>query len=181
MGTIQEKIITINVPRTMHVLRERCCTKGCPRKSVTNAFDTEIIMNMGDTLEDSLQDYFSSSLLTCKLEGCKCEKDFIVKETTLIEELPENLILMLRRYDDPKNKITKSCDVPAFIDLTQYCSEFFFVCQEDELNSDFCNFFNAAGNAIRNSLSTIYQVKSIISHRGPTLNSGHYIEHTRIG
>lgn len=111
------------------------------------------------------------------------ENDDIMKETTLIEELPENLILMLRPNDDPKIRITKSCDVPATIDQSQYCSEFlFFVfCREDELNNDLCNFFDAAGNAIRNSTSTIYRVKSIISHRGPTLKSGHYTEHTRIG
>lgn len=50
---MQGKIKTIHTSRTIEIIRERCCA----------SFDKEIIMSMGDTLEDLL------ALLTCKLEA----------------------------------------------------------------------------------------------------------------
>lgn len=136
-----EKSVGKSFAIEFEVIRDKMCDGRCGVLSREHAFETEIMPNVYATLEESLEEFFKPDVLPgFRHEKCSCSNPITTQKATL-ESLPENLIVMLRRYviDDSSKefclkKVLTKCDIPVLLDLKPFSSEFALNFLFDELD-----------------------------------------------
>lgn len=113
----------------------------------------------------------------------------IYKKDSKINKLPRYLTLQLARmdWDKSKNELAKNCqkvDHPLQLDMYDHCSDELKLALETArqvssksvaLGSSCMDTDQADSSASKKHLTGVYNLVAVITHNGPTTNSGHYV------
>ncbi|OBA20568.1 cysteine proteinase [Metschnikowia bicuspidata var. bicuspidata NRRL YB-4993] len=145
-----------------------CSTCGLVTKKVDPLVDLALEindMNGNSTLYDCLDQFTRDELLDVKYRCRSCRNETQAHRNLRIKTIPPVLSFQLKRFkhnfaNDTSSKIEEHVDVPLFLDLTKYTSEFIGPTEEST------------------DATKVYELFAIVNHTG-LVNTGHYITYIK--
>lgn len=166
----------------------------CKHKSILDStfYELDLSIQNLDTLHECLNKYFKPVPLDGKYNCSHCRKAQSAHRLTTLKSLPPTLNLQLLRfvYDTQRNtrqKLNSFIIFPEILDMTPYLND----AKSNGTNSNRLskpNPFDLSNtpdygifpsNGLPKDRSNIYVLSAVLSHRGSSPHSGHYIAHIK--